>query len=111
MKFECGAELTHLLPASIESSKGTGCFTDAACTKPGTLPGGVEITTEEKKKKVYTVRMTKLPTADAVAYFLCTDTDQLPSSRQVAKKCTVELKIKGSPPVSKLQSFGPRVSP
>lgn len=104
VQFKCGTDLTHLLPAITDGSKGIACFTEATCTKPaGSLPSGAEITVDNQNK-VYTVRTTEIPTADATAYFLCTDTNQQPSAKQAVKKCTVEVKIRGSAPISKLQS-------
>ncbi|PHJ20703.1 sag-related sequence srs28 [Cystoisospora suis] len=98
-KFKCDPGLTHLLP-KISGGTGTTCFTDASCTGTGTIPEGGKITEAALKdqSKVYTVEITKIPTADVAAYFRCTDTDAL--VEKAAQECIVEVKIKGSPAIS-----------
>ncbi|PHJ20699.1 srs domain-containing protein [Cystoisospora suis] len=93
-QFKCDTKLTVLLPKIADDSSGNKCYTNPDCTLPGPLPDGVAITVDNAKQ-VHTIQTTKVPTADAAAYFLCTDNENQPS-----KKCTVELQIKGSPAVS-----------
>ncbi|PHJ20702.1 sag-related sequence srs60a [Cystoisospora suis] len=97
VKFKCGESLIHLLPKIPPGEKGTSCFTEAACKNQGALPEGAGISFDGSSK-VYTVEMTKIPTANGAAYFRCTDTE--PPTRATAKECIVEVKIKGSPAIS-----------